>query len=132
MIQRIQSVFLFLAALAMALLFLFPYVEVGADDYFIQEYMPQLIFAAIFILGSIITIFLFRNRLLQLRLTRILLIFLLAFVVYAVYQLFQIDFENVGFERGSLLPAFAAYFLSRAMNGIQKDESLVRGMDRLR
>lgn len=132
MIQRIQSLFLFFAALAMAMLFMFPYVEVANDDYFAQEYIPQMLFAGIFIVGALASIFLFRNRPLQLRISRMLFLFLLAFVGYAVYQLFMVDFQNVEFEKGSLLPAFAAYFLFRAMMGINKDEKLVRGMDRLR
>lgn len=132
MIQRIQSVFLFLAALAAALLFIFPYVEVGKDDYFVYEFTPQLIFALIIVCGTVIDIFFFGNRPLQMRIIRILLIFLIALIGYGIYQLIMVDFKNLHFESGTLLPAFIGYFLLRARQSIQKDENLVRDMDRLR
>ncbi len=132
MFQRLQSLFLLLAAIIMGLLFVFPYAEVAEDDYFAQEYPVQTIFAAIVIIGSLGTIFLFRNRPLQIRISRMLLIFVAAFIVYAVYQLFQVNFEGFTFEKGALLPAFAAYCLARAMSQIVKDEKLVKGSDRLR
>lgn len=132
MIQRLQSLFFLFAAIIMGLLFVIPYAEVAQDDYFAYEYPVQTIFSAIVILGSVVTIFLFRNRPLQIRITRILLIFTFAFIGYAVYQLFQVNFEGLTFEKGALLPAFAAYCLARAMSQIVADEKLVKGSDRLR
>lgn len=132
MIQRIQTVFLILAALAMALLFALPYVEVSNDDYFVREYPVQMIFAAITFIGFLATIFLFRNRPLQKRIINSMMIFLLAFVGYAVYQLFLVDFKGLEFEVGGLLPIFAGYFASRASAKISADEKLVKSVDRLR
>ena len=132
MIQRIQTIFLFLAALAMALLFFMPYVEVANDDYFVREYPIQTVFTIIVVVGLIVNIFLFKNRSLQLRITRVLLLFVLAFIAYAVYQIFQIDFQNLEFEPGALLPVFSGYFTARAANKIRADEELVRSVDRLR
>lgn len=132
MIQRIQTLFLALAALAIGLLFAMPYVEVQKDDYFVQEYTPMMIFAGILIVGYLATIFLFKNRPLQLRITRILTIFLVALVGYAVYQLYQVNFKELVFEPGGLLPLFAGYFGSRAASKINADEKLVKSVDRLR
>ena len=132
MIQRIQTVFLLLAAIAMALLFAFPYVEVANDDYFVKEYPIMITFTIILVVGFLITIFFFRNRSLQLRLSRAMLLFIVAFIAYGVYQLFQIDFQNVDFEVGSLLPVFSGYFAARASSKIKADEELVRSVDRLR
>ena len=132
MIQRIQSVFLLLAAIAMAMLFFMPYVEVANDDYFAKEYIIQTIFAAIVVIGLVATIFLYNNRNLQLRLSRILLLFVLAFIAYAVYQLVQVNFQNLEFEPGGLLPVFTGYFTMRAASKIKADEDLVRSVDRLR
>lgn len=92
----------------------------------------MLTFAIILCLGFIVSIFLFRNRPLQFRITRAMLLFIIALIAYGVYQLFQIDFQNIEFEAGGLLPAFAAYFSSRAASKIKADEELVRSVDRLR
>lgn len=132
MIQRIQSIFLLLAAIAMACLFFMPYVEVRNDDYFILEYTPQLLFTIIVILGLLASIFLFRNRPLQFRITRAMILILVAFVGYSLYQLYLVDFKAVEFEPGGLLPIFSAYFAARAARKIKADEKLVRSVDRLR
>lgn len=132
MIQRIQSVFLLLAAIAMACLYFMPYVQVGSDDYFAKEYPIQIAFSIIVVAGLLLTIFLFKNRPLQLRITKVLFIFIIAFVAYGVYQLFQIDFQNLTFEPGGLLPVFTGYFTARASSKIRADEELVRSVDRLR
>lgn len=132
MIQRIQTVFLLLAALAMAMLFFFPYVEVAQDDYFVKEYPIMIAFTIILVVGFLVTIFLYKNRTLQLRITRSMLLFLIAFVAYGIYQLFKIDFQNLAFEIGSLLPIFSGYFAARASSKIKADEELVRSVDRLR
>ncbi len=132
MIQRIQSIFLFFAAIAGALLFLFPYIEVNKDEYFVQEYIPQIIFVVTIISGAVIDIFLFGNRPLQMRIIRILFIFLIAFIGYGVYQLALVDFKEVHIEAGTFLPGFIAYFLMRARQSINKDERMVKDMDRLR
>lgn len=132
MIQRIQTVFLILAAFAMAMLFALPYVEVSNDDYFVREYPIQMIFAGIIILGLIVTVFLFKNRPLQKRIIRSIMLFLLAFIGYAVYQLFLVNFNGLEFEIGGVLPIFAGYFASRASAKISADEKLVKSVDRLR
>jgi len=63
------------------------------------------------------------------------LFFLLAAIImlgYAIYQFTQVNFSGFQFEKGALLPAFAAYCLVRAMSQIVRDEKLVKGSDRLR
>ncbi len=132
MIQRIQSIYLFVAALFIGLLFLFPYIEVGDDDFYVQEYLPQIIFSVIFIIGAIGTIFLYRDRPLQLRNIRILILFFLAIVGYGIYEVALDQFKDISIEIGSFLLLFAGYFLFKAGQNIKKDERLVNDSDRLR
>ena len=132
MIQRIQTVLLLLATIAMGLLFIFPYVEVASDDYFVFEYPIMSAFTAIVVIGFLITIFLYKNRNLQYRIARALLLFIIAFVGYGIYQLSQVNFEQISFEFGGVLPIVAGILASFAASKIKQDEDLVRSVDRLR
>ena len=75
MIQRIQSLFYFLAGLSFAGLFKFPFAtsEQAIPEYLsdlaynVQDHNVMIAVAAIGILVSIATIFMFKNRALQLK-----------------------------------------------------------------
>ena len=139
MIQRIQTVWLFLSALCAALTFKFPFYSgniLGKDN--VQRYERLvassnfliLIFTAILIGGSIVIIFLYKNRKQQLWLT-------IAAAAVAIINIIIYFSELKKYISGNMsLAAVLAFaipaFLLLAANGIWKDEKLVKSLDRLR
>lgn len=136
MLQRIQSVFLLLAAAnALGLIFVFHlWVSDEGATVFAKDVLPY--FAAFLASGalSLVTIFLFKNRKLQFvlgRLNIILNFFLLGFFVYLSLNLSgetQVSEKGIGM----FLPIISIVFLALANKAIKKDEDLVKSVDRLR
>ncbi|MFS4483318.1 DUF4293 domain-containing protein [Hyunsoonleella sp. 2307UL5-6] len=136
MLQRIQSIYLLLAAgNALGLIFVFHlWITNEGETVFALDQLPY--FGAFVASGvlSIITIFLFKNRKLQFvlgRLNIILNFFLLGFFVYLSLN---ISGETVVSEKGigMFLPIISIVFLALANKAIKKDEDLVKSVDRLR
>lgn len=136
MLQRIQTIYLLLAAICSAgLIFLFALwsnsegVEVYAQDHWS-------VFAMFLASGalSLISIFMFKNRKLQFvlgRLNIILNFFLLGVFVYWSLSLpGEMDISEKGI--GMFLPIISIVFLVLANKAIKKDEDLVKSVDRLR
>jgi len=157
MIQRPQSIFLLLAAMALGSLFLpsLSFTEIDyamqsqpealqatshADGVFnIMDHITLVILAALGGLISLIAIFIFSNRNRQKLLSRmaIVLTILLAgaatFYFYLDYAVIdKISGLEVDPSLGLINPILALIFLILAIRFINKDEKLVRSMDRLR
>ena len=146
MIQRIQSVFLLLAVIATALVFVFPFAttdaavassEIFADTmYTPTDNIVLLIFFAVVGVLALVAIFLFSNRTRQLLIGRItVLLYLIAIILMAVF--FMTDssgLDTPGLDDG--LGAYAAFVgfagVALANHFIKKDDKLVRSADRLR
>lgn len=149
MIQRIQSVFLLLAAGAMGSQFAVPYLQTPdgnpartlpalADGVLNPQDNPGLL--GLTVLGAIVSlaaIFLFKNRSLQARLAGIgagvgvLLLALATFTAKTTLDQAPAD-GSIQFSLGLALPVVALILNWLAARAIRKDESLVRSMDRLR
>ena len=158
MLQRIQTLYLAIVALACIMLFFFPlanyYHEIqGNYKFFIygitsMDPEPKVMFSQYFtiplifmVVASFIftvsTIFLFKNRPLQIRLcafnmlTNIVLVMVI-FFFYAtkIKTMIQIDPEYN--YTGMVLPLVSILFLILASQAIKKDEALVKSVDRLR
>jgi len=158
MIQRIQTVYLALAAIACFLLFFFPlasYYDALEGNYklFIHgiKYMdpePKIIFSSWFttpmialvsisIAMDVITILLYRKRPLQLRLIslNVLLLIILVLIIFFFYASRIQTMTRIEPEYnlvGMMLPLVALVFLILSNRAIRKDETLVRSTDRLR
>lgn len=146
MIQRIQSILLLLAAAAVFALFKLPFGSsedtIAASALFndgvftIQDHVGLIgLFCAA---GAIafITIFLFNNRPLQLKLSRVSIIANIIGIILAAV-LFMQDSQTIGDaipkeELGLGLPVLSIIFAALAIRFINKDENLVKSMDRLR
>ncbi len=145
MIQRIQSILLLLAAAAVFALFKLPFGSsetIAASALFsdgvftIQDHVGLLgLFCAA---GAIafISIFLFNNRPLQLKLSRVAIIANVIGIILAAV-LFMQDSNAMGAavpeeELGLGLPILSIIFAAFAIRFINKDEKLVKSMDRLR
>ena len=139
MIQRIQTIWLFLAALFAALTYKFPFYTgnvINKENVHIYEKLVAsssflvLIFTAALIGGTIYTIFMYKNRMQQIWLT-------VAAAGLSIINIFLYFSELKKFTSGSmsLTSVFALaipVFLLLAINGIWKDEKLVKSLDRLR
>ena len=149
MIQRIQTIYLILAALLLGFLFLpvFDFVNTnvtgnqsifsdGALDIFDDQFLMILIGFCIGCLA--INIFLYKNRKLQSSVALISVFGVLATLIYATFLLIQYN-KTVGttfsnFTPGlGLLSTFVSAILTLLARGrIKKDDNLVKSMDRLR
>ena len=149
MIQRIQSIFLLLAAAALGGQFGLPYLQAPENDpartlpaltdgVFNPLDNPGLLgLSALGALVSLAAIFLFKNRPLQARLAGvsaiagILLLALIAFTTKSTFDQAP-EGSSMQFAAGLALPVLALVFNWLATRAIRKDEALVRSMDRLR
>ncbi len=146
MIQRIQSIFLFLASLATFGLFGLPFASTpnpinvssifGDSLYNLHDHIALLILFGLAGVLALIAIFLFKNRKLQLNLSRFALIANVIGLVLAI-ALYYNDSGTLGAvdpsdEAGLYMPFIAVVFLGLALRFISKDEKLVKSMDRLR
>jgi len=157
MLQRIQSLYLLLAAIAMGLTVYFPLADaIGSDDslvlysyklislvpdsspdlpvYFIW---PLAVISLLVLLISVITIFMYKKRMRQLTIIRgaiILLIIMIAlFFFYYSPELEKISGGIVGYKvPGAYLPVVTFILFVLAYRGIIADEKLIRSADRLR
>jgi len=121
MIQRIQTVYLFFVFCLMAALVLIP---------FSPSWMISLDAGIVAVL-SIITIFLYKKRSLQIKISYIMLLLLvLAYILHFIENHQPLVFSKIGYT--FIFPFIAFIFIYLAIRGIKKDEKLVRSLDRLR
>jgi hypothetical protein len=141
MIQRIQSVWLLLAALVMAAIFYFPtYVFSGTSQLSrtVGNDPLAIILAVASIVLSLIAIFRFKNRKQQTSLTwlNILVCAGLQAWLFIGISNFRGKLENATvpghYWIGTFLPLVTILLLFLARGGIRKDEKLVKSLDRLR
>jgi hypothetical protein len=136
MLQRIQSVYLFIAVIiSAALIFVFPLWENSERvAVFAQDYLSVFVAFLGSALLSLVSIFMFKNRKLQFvlgRLNILLNFFLLGVFVYWSLSLpGEIDISEKGI--GMFLPIISIVFIVLANKAIKKDEDLVKSVDRLR
>lgn len=134
MIQRIQSVFLFLAAIVSGVLSQFLDLwKYGKEWFQANDYS---LINALFIASALLSlavIFLFKNRKRQIVMNRINIILNVVLVGLLMYRLYNLP---GGFDSekgiGLILPFISIAFLIMANRNIEKDEKLVKSVDRIR
>lgn len=148
MIQRIQTVWLLLAALFGAALFMFGILTIkytGADGAEVKqslqllEYSYLLAVLAIAVVAlPVIAIFMFKNRKLQMNLAILAIVLNIGFLAYYLMGIESFKSSHVppitssSFGVASFMPVVAIIFLFMAISGIRKDNKLVKSLDRLR
>ncbi len=140
MIQRIQSVWLFLAAMMNGLLFILPLYVYGDPAVAVKtaQHVHLLLVAAISTILPLFAIFFFSNRGRQKGLTWMGIFSSLVFFGLTVLQVEEekkkmpqvTDFRYA--IPGILVTVIAIIFMILAVRGIRKDEKLIRSLDRLR
>lgn len=139
MLQRIQTIYLILAAVVTGVLpFVFPLwkQQTGTeivDFYFMQEMSYVTLFGLSTTL-SIVSIMTFKKRQNQFVMGRLNIILNLFLLGLFVYRLLTVSGETSVSEKGigMFLPIVAIVFLVLANKAIKKDEDLVKSVDRLR
>ncbi len=152
MIQRIQSIWLFLAAIISALLFLDWYTGYvyqadipsgfGATvrTWRVTEHFPTLLIAVVMTVIPLIALFMFKNRKRQRALVIVGIFSCISFITVNLMHIHNLETTltpppvtgSGSYLPASVLPAVVIVFLVFAISGIRKDEKLVRSADRLR
>lgn len=139
MIQRIQSVWLLLAAIFAAVTFSVPFYVGGMLDTTGLSPSTHLTAKTNFLLTvltvlsgatAFAAIFLFENRKLQLKVTIVGLLFTLLLLVTYILQLK--NFSSGSFALSCILHFGIVGLYILAIRGIRKDEKLIKSLDRLR
>ena len=137
MIQRIQSLYLLIAAIISGGLSFVFYLWQNVKEVLIFA-KDNMLFLSLFMVSAalaLITIFLFKNRQLQFVLGRVNIILNLILLGLFVYRSLSLSGEISEISEkgiGMLLPIFSIVFLVLANKAIKKDEDLVKSVDRLR
>lgn len=156
MIQRIQSLHLLIVTLLMGLMFLLPLATfiyegeifklyatglkaTGENVAYVASNISMTILLALSTLLPFITIFLFKRRLLQIRLCVMELIFLAGMQIYIgiyLYRSWSIIKDSatdvMAFSFADVLPIAGIVFTILAMRGIIKDQALIKSLNRIR
>ena len=131
MIQRIQTIYLLIASIAFALLsFKIPFWSLNDAFMYAQNDNKLYLLLITLFVFSLIGIFLFKKRTVQMKLLRlsILIEFLVVVRLFLTYKELNTPLDAKVFFL--LMSAFVALLL--AYRGVKKDENLVRSVDRIR
>ena len=151
MIQRIQSVYLFVIGILMVLplcvpiarvvvpndtnydFFAYGIVEKSAETSFVSYYWALFILSLFTILLPLITIFLYKKRFLQVRLCIVEIVLLIGSGILMWYHIRQFGADaTVLYKFSFILPVVCIIFTDRAIRGIVKDIKLLKSYDRIR
>ena len=154
MIQRIQTIYLLIAEILIGTLFFVPFAKIAAKEGGIYRFdingviyegvqrpetlsnsLPLIILCAVSLTIVLITIFLYKNRMLQMRLCTINIFVLLglgSLIYYYVSESAKLLSGIYSFTIFLLFPLIAAILIYLAIRAIKKDEMLVRSIDRIR
>ena len=141
MIQRKQSLFLFIAAIFNAFLFLVPFYrwheapDTAWHELRLNTFFPAFLVAIVITLLPLIAIFMFRKRKQQIAMCAVSLVSIFSFLslmLAKVGKLVPATATDGTYWIGAALPAVSFIFILLAIAGIRKDQKLVQSMDRLR
>lgn len=152
MIQRIQSIYLLVVAMLMGSIFFYPFAELlGAKEQLFTFHfnglslqgeeglylltVPPIILLSIIVLIAFVSIFLYKKRVLQMRLNSFNIILMLGYLGLNYYyiQNFSKQLDGiVSYQITAIFPILAAILTYLAIRAIGKDEALIRSMDRIR
>ncbi|MCT4637321.1 MAG: DUF4293 domain-containing protein [Bacteroidales bacterium] len=153
MLQRKQTLFLLIALIVNGLLLFFPLADflIGNElysmyynDFVYQEGKamvdaPTLLPLTILLFGTLavtfISIFMYKKRPLQIRLSVFNAIFMLGIPIFVVYmKIWGVSGDNVtsAFKVWGFLPVVSTIFTFAAIKNIIKDEALIKSLNRIR
>jgi len=131
MIQRIQTLFLLAAAILLGSLFFSTMAYTNTETVKYVDIMPCLIFTIITLSIALVSIFLYKRRMLQIRFSVFNSIILVAYQAWILYFFFSRP-EGTVFTLTAVFPVIAAICSFTAMRYIARDEAMVMSASRLR
>jgi len=147
MIQRIQTVYVFFAALLTGLLLVLDFAELAVngrlfvynaqgiigDGETLLSGLPVMAFIILILLLHVFVIFMYKNRIRQMRVLSFTIILLLG-LIGLMYYFLHAGFEqvDVAYKIPMAFPLIAAILDYLAIRAIGKDEALVRSLNRIR
>lgn len=154
MIQRIQTVYLLIVAIIFVMMLFFPYftVFISGEEYVLsfKGFLPAesgewnwsfstawlSILTAMIPIISLITVNIYKRRILQIRLSIFNIVLMLGyyglfFVVKSILNK-QVAFDSFSLSWTFVIPFISAVLTYLAIRAIGKDEALVRSLDRIR
>lgn len=136
MIQRIQTVYLFISIILIGCLYLLYPILLDVNNTVVLERADMQIVVPVFLslIMAVLAILSFKNRKRQMLLTRLNIILNFVLLGVFVYSSLMLSGEASVSEKGigGLIPIISIVFLVLANKAIQKDEDLVKSVDRLR
>ena len=147
MLQRIQTLYLLGVAICLVLVFFLPLFSIQSSapgvisSYYLNFATNIEISTGMFILiviafvMTLIIVFCYKKRKLQLKLCRLNNLFILLFYAVCVYFLYvqqMIETLINSLQIGIILPLIALIFNLLAIRFIKKDEALIKSLNRLR
>lgn len=147
MIQRIQSVYLLTSAILIGLLFLLPFAEIAKDGaIYLFNFKGVLLDGAVktnglvipvlLVMGivlNVLAIFSYSNRGKQVKLVwGVILMLVILLVAFVYFTYLAYSGAQIGFKLGAVLPLIAIVLDYLAIRSINKDEALIRSIDRIR
>jgi hypothetical protein len=133
MIQRIQTIHLFLAVISAVLFLVSPYGQIAEAALMPLDYTVLSVFSILSILVSAATILKYTNRKLQKKLIWVGLGIVDVLLIFLLYQYFFVEAtRSFQLGMGLIFLLFIPIFLVLAMKGINNDEKIIKSMDRLR
>ena len=131
MIQRIQSIYLLVAAIAMTLIsFKVPVYTLNESMFMAQDDTKMFILTIVGAIFSLLGLFMFKNRKFQMKLIRltVLIQMIIGVRLFMLFNKFEVALNNTLL----FLMAFTLIALIMAYRGVKKDDDLVRSVDRIR
>ena len=131
MIQRIQSIYLLVAAISMSLIsFKVTVYTLNETLFMAQDDTKMFVLTIIGAIFSLLGLFMFKNRKFQMKLIR-LTVLIQMIIGVRIFMLFN-KFEVVLNNSFLFLMVFTLIALIMAYRGVKKDDDLVRSVDRIR
>lgn len=152
MIQRIQSIYLLVVTILLSTMFFYPLAELLSSDgqLFIYNFnglwvngaeeiyfltIPPIILLGILVGISFTSIFLYKKRVLQMRLNSFNILLMIGYLGLNYYYLQNFSKQLNGvisYQIAAIFPFIASILTYLAIRAIGKDEALIRSMDRIR
>jgi hypothetical protein len=138
MLQRIQTVFLLAAAILLTCMFFNPFITlkdlIRLDKIEYIRYADNMVIYVLLIVATFIgylNIFLYRKRMLQIRLCIFNSLILLGLQGVIAYYVFPVEW-GASFSLTAAFPVVAAILTFLALRYIARDEAMLKTMERLR
>jgi membrane associated rhomboid family serine protease len=131
MIQRVQTLFLLAASALLFTMFFGTMVTSAQESVMYNQVTPLLIMNIVTFSMAFVSIFLYKQRVIQIRVSVFNSVILLAFQGWILWMFFNCP-QGSAFSVSALFPLVAAILSIIAMRYIARDEAIVRSTSRLR